>query len=95
MQIVKLSVPVPSIGPAVDVHLRTRLSEGQTTDCSACRYTTATGWPIRDGCPQCAVREPASVAWAAAYDRQAGAWVLPETPDSVAELLQAAGVVLR
>ena len=35
------------------------------------------------------------VAWAAAYDRQTGAWVLPETPESVAELLAAAGVVLR
>jgi hypothetical protein len=44
--------------------------------------------------PHCAARQ-SPVAWAAAYDRQAGAWVLPETPESVAELLAAAGVVLR
>lgn len=72
MQIVKLSVPVPSIGPAVDVHVRYTDS---WSDLALCR--------VRD------------VDWAAAYDRQAGAWVLPETPESVAELLQAAGVVLR
>jgi hypothetical protein len=72
MQIVKLSVPVPSIGPAVDIHVRTM------------PFITNSGTL---GTP--------SVAWCAAYDRQAGAWVLPETPESVAELLQAAGVVLR
>ncbi len=73
MQIVKLSVPVPSIGPAVDVHIRLdrRVRNDQTA-----RYRD---YP----------------AFAAAYDRQAGAWILPETPESVAELLAAAGVVLR
>lgn len=38
---------------------------------------------------------PERVAFAAAYNRQAGTWVLPETPESVQELLDAAGVVLR
>lgn len=66
MQIVKLSVPVPSIGPAVDVHVRYDVHLGASY-----------------------------VHWAAAYDRQAGAWVLPESPTAVAELLAAAGVVLR
>lgn len=70
MQIVKLSVPVPSIGPAVDVHVRTERHD-------------FTDYPYVE------------LAWLAAYDRQAGAWVLPETPESVAELLAAAGVVLR
>ncbi len=73
MQIVKLSVPVPSIGPAVDVHVRLEYQP-----------------PERFVGPCIA-----SLAWAAAYDRQAGEWILPETPESVAELLAAAGVVLR
>jgi hypothetical protein len=75
MQIVKLSVPVPSIGPAVDVHVRTEIAHW--------RVGPIPGM-IHD-----------RVEWCAAYDRQAGAWVLPETPESVAELLAAAGVVLR
>lgn len=88
MQIVKLSVPVPSIGPAVDVHVRTvtpRCNCGRVLSSVRARQLHA---------PTCGARQ-SPVAWAAAYDRQTGAWVLPETPESVAELLAAAGVVLR
>lgn len=73
MQIVKLNVPVPSIGLA-DIHVRTERLP---------RFALPLSRPIHE------------VVWAAAYDRAGGRWVLPETPESVQELLDAAKVVLR